>query len=232
MPTKAALSLLNWTGKGEKILWKAHVLRDHTPISIMSQTDPTWGNHFITNKIRVEWWENKIQVLKHLPTTPPSFTFIYLLPSSVTGGKWGLWSVHHSSSLPFLPPQWEDSSCPLLQWGVPPLGDRRGTTLSPWAAPGLLTLQLLGRFLLLLLHWPWHLWSGFSHRFSLPSSATAAERTEKNLFTTYRIWRGEHEGHCIYLPYQIVSYIGIAVCMCLFQAQWINDLLAAKLMNS
>lgn len=25
------------------------------------------------------------------------------------------------------------------------------------------------------------------------------------LFTTYRIGRGEHKGHCIYFPYQIVS---------------------------
>ena len=45
--------------------------------------------------------------------------YFYLLPSSGAGG-WGLRSVHHTLSLPLLPPQGEDSShsAPAPVWGL------------------------------------------------------------------------------------------------------------------
>jgi len=45
--------------------------------------------------------------------------------------EWGLWSVHHTLSLPLLPLH----SLPLLQRGVPPMGDSPPQTGPTWVLP-------------------------------------------------------------------------------------------------
>jgi len=60
---------------------------------------------------------NKTKSLQCLPLAPPFFPgltslliFYLLLLSGAEDGEWGLQSVHHTLSLPLIPPQGDDSS--------------------------------------------------------------------------------------------------------------------------
>lgn len=74
------------------------------------------------DKFGVIW--NKTIIFKHLPPSPPTPFFLgstsvavfFTSSSPVAQGmfqrdrEWGLWSLHHTLSLPLLPPQKENSS--------------------------------------------------------------------------------------------------------------------------
>lgn len=118
-PASLSLPPLHRTVRGrkqdEKSLRLSERQRDHLPIAIRCQTDPRKIN-LIYCRLKLELnGEKQIQELKHFPSSCPSFTgsvsflhsqLLYLLPAvSSTGGcRVGLWSVHKSSTLLFLPP--------------------------------------------------------------------------------------------------------------------------------
>jgi len=125
VPTKATLSLCFSNGQCRENtmegLWaQTSTGRDHSPFTITGKTDSTWGNRFNLSSIKLEQDnKNSNQILKNTfpPPLPSSWAQLhsqFSLPPLPTqyggGGEWGLQSVHHTLSLPILPPQGEDSS--------------------------------------------------------------------------------------------------------------------------
>jgi len=81
--------------------------------------------------------EKENRILKAPPSPSPfpgSTSLLFSLPPSPAAwgdGQWGLWSAHHTLSLPLLPPH----TLPLLQRGVPPMGVSSPQTAPAWVLP-------------------------------------------------------------------------------------------------
>ena len=89
----------------------------------------------LITELHSEKWK---QTQNHLLSTSTSsqaelHCWLFYFPQGVTqeDGEWGLWSVHHMLSLPDFPPH----CLPLLQCGVPTLGDSPSQTSSTLVLP-------------------------------------------------------------------------------------------------
>ena len=145
VPTKAALSLvlLNWTEErkyDERLVGQDKDKERSLTSYCHGQNRLDLGKlvWFITDQIGVGLWEIKPN-FKNTFALSPFFLALTSLPIfcastpwAVQGDReWDLQSVHHTLSLPLLPPH----ALPLLQCGVPPMGDSSSQTSPMWVLP-------------------------------------------------------------------------------------------------